>query len=157
MLIQSVFVSRLLINCLIWIEDLSHEMNGTIDPPFTAPWPLEIVSSTLPISCGSTYASYTIQFFAITHVYGLDAKKYSFTIATTCMEIRCVLLCILCSVGDMEIWTNSSIAKAHKHREDPTPLSKDRVYRRAKGFPWLSHNLYEVQKHGTQKLLVPLP
>lgn len=36
-------------------------------------------------------------------------------------------------------------------------MAKDRVYRRAKGFRWLAHNLYKVQREGTQMLLIPLP
>ena len=59
-----------------------------------------------------------------------------------------------------EIWEDelvSQLLKTHKYPVDLTPLAKDRVYRRAKGFKWLAHNLYKLQKEGNQMLLVPLP
>ena len=46
-----------------------------------------------------------------------------------------------------EIWEDEPVLqllKTHKYQDDLTPLSKDRVYRRATGFKWLSHNLYKV-------------
>ena len=48
------------------------------------------------------------------------------------------------------------IYQTHKHEEDLTPFSKDRVYRRV-GFWWLFHNLYKIHKDGSHMLLVPLP
>ena len=47
--------------------------------------------------------------------------------------------------------------KTHKCQEESTSLNKDRVYRRAKGFRRLSHNLFKQQQHGSQILLVPMP
>ena len=60
----------------------------------------------------------------------------------------------------MEIWEDEPVLiflKTHKYREDLSPLGKDRVYRRSKGFRWLTHNLYKVHKDGLHLLLVPLP
>ena len=46
--------------------------------------------------------------------------------------------------------------KTHTYRDDLTPLSEDRVYRRSKGFRWLSHNLYKIHNNGTKLSLVSL-
>ena len=53
----------------------------------------------------------------------------------------------------LEIWEDEPVLvflKTHTYQDDLTPLSKDRVYRRSKGFRWLSHNLYKVHNDGTQ-------
>ena len=60
----------------------------------------------------------------------------------------------------LEIWEDESVLhllKTHKYQEELSPLNKDRVYRRAKGFRWLSHNLYKSMNDGSRLLLVPLP
>ena len=60
----------------------------------------------------------------------------------------------------LEIWEDETVLvffKTHTYQEDLTPLSKDRVYRRSKGFSWLSHNLYKIHNNGTKLSLVPLP
>ena len=63
-------------------------------------------------------------------------------------------------VTQKEIWEDEPVLmllKIHKYQQELTPLGKDRVYRRAKGFRWLSHNLYKLHKNGLQLLLMPLP
>ena len=60
--------------------------------------------------------------------------------------------------NQLDIWEDTKVLhflKTHKYLPDLTPLQKDRVYRRAKNFQWLAHNLYKVQHGGMQMLLVP--
>ena len=62
--------------------------------------------------------------------------------------------------NQLEIWEDKPVLhllKTHKYQQELTPLNKVRVYRRAKGFRWLSHNLFKVQHNGSQLLLVPPP
>ena len=62
--------------------------------------------------------------------------------------------------NQLEIWEDKPVLhllKTHKYQQELTPLNKDRVYRRAKGFRWLSHNLFKVQHNGSRLLLVPPP
>ena len=59
----------------------------------------------------------------------------------------------------LDIWEDTQVLhflKNHKYQNNLTPLQKDKVYRRAKGFRWLAHNLYKLQLHGMQMLLVPI-
>ena len=58
----------------------------------------------------------------------------------------------------LDIWEDTQVLhflKNHKYQESLSPLQKDRVYRRAKGFRWLSHNLFKLQQQ--EMLLVPVP
>ena len=62
--------------------------------------------------------------------------------------------------AQLEIWMDEPVLhflRTHKYQEDLDALSKDRVYRRAKGFRWLAHNLYKIDQNGSQMLLIPLP
>ena len=57
-----------------------------------------------------------------------------------------------------EIWDDLPVLqflRTHKYTTDLTPLTKDRVYRRAKIFRWMAHNLYKIDRDGKQLLLVP--
>ena len=45
--------------------------------------------------------------------------------------------------------------RTHQYQEDQTALNKDRIYRRAKVFRWLSHILYKLHEDGPQMLLIP--
>ena len=59
----------------------------------------------------------------------------------------------------LDIWEDTQVLhflKNHEYQDHLNPLQKDRVYRRAKGFRWLAHNLYKLQLHGMQMLLVPI-
>ena len=59
----------------------------------------------------------------------------------------------------LEFWEDKVVLhflKIHKYQEELTPLSKNRVYRRAEEFRWSSHNLYKIQKYGSHMLVVPL-
>ena len=58
----------------------------------------------------------------------------------------------------MDIWEDQPVLhflRTHQYESNLTPLNKDRVYRRAKGFRWLSHNIYKIHKDGRQMLLIP--
>ena len=47
-----------------------------------------------------------------------------------------------------DIWEDLPVIhflKTHQYRKDLTPLDKDRLYRRAKEFRWLAHNLYKLR------------
>ena len=60
----------------------------------------------------------------------------------------------------MDIWEDQPVLhflRTHQYESNLTPLNKDRVYRRAKGFRWLSHNIYKIHKDGRQMLLIPPP
>ena len=60
----------------------------------------------------------------------------------------------------MDIWEDQPVLhflRTHQYETNLTPLSKDRVHRRAKGFRWLSFNIYKIHKDGRQMLLIPLP
>ena len=49
-----------------------------------------------------------------------------------------------------EIWDDLPVLhflKTHQYLA-LSPLEKDRVYRRARGFRWLAHQLYKVQREG---------
>ena len=57
-----------------------------------------------------------------------------------------------------EIWDDLPVLqflKTHEYTTDLTPLTKNRVYRRAKDFQMMAHNLYKVDKDGKQLLHVP--
>ena len=61
---------------------------------------------------------------------------------------------------NIEIWEDKPVLhllKTHTYQQELTPLNKDRVYRRAQGFRWLSHKKIKVQNNGSQLLLVPQP
>ena len=61
-------------------------------------------------------------------------------------------------LSQAEIWEDLLVLqflKTHKYTTGLTPLTKDRVYRRAKSFRWMAHNLYKVDRDGKQLLLVP--
>ena len=56
-----------------------------------------------------------------------------------------------------EIWDDLPVLhflKTHQYLA-LSPLEKDRVYRRARGFRWLAHQLYKIQQEGPSMLVVP--
>ena len=60
----------------------------------------------------------------------------------------------------VDIWEDEPVIhflRTHQYKSDLTPLTKDRVYRRAKGFRWLAHNIYKIHNDGRQMLLIPSP
>ena len=57
-----------------------------------------------------------------------------------------------------EIWDDLPVLHFLKTHQYLTlsPLEKDHVYRRARGFRWLAHQIYKVQREGPMLLVVPL-
>lgn len=57
----------------------------------------------------------------------------------------------------LQIWEDTPVLhfwRIHKYGKELSPLNKDVVYRQARGFRWLSHNLCKLQKDGSQMLMV---
>ena len=56
-----------------------------------------------------------------------------------------------------DIWVDEAVIhfiKTHRYAPNASAMEKDRVYRRAKGFRWLAHNLYKLQQGGVKMQLV---
>ena len=47
--------------------------------------------------------------------------------------------------------------KTHSYASNASATGKDRVYKRAKGFRWLAHNLYKLSHGGVKMQMVPTP
>ena len=59
-----------------------------------------------------------------------------------------------------DIWHDEPVLhflKTHEYSKGLNAHDKDRVYRRAKNFRWLAHNLYKTCKENTSMLLIPPP
>ena len=76
------------------------------------------------------------------------------------------LLCFMATSVEKEqdhyrdIWLDEAVIdflKTHLYATNANALEKDRVYKRAKGFRWLAHNLYKLQVGGIKMQLVPQP
>ena len=59
-----------------------------------------------------------------------------------------------------DIWVDESVInflKTHCYATNASAMEKDRVYRRAKGFRQLAHNLYKLQQGGVKMQMAPRP
>ena len=59
-----------------------------------------------------------------------------------------------------DIWLDNAVIdflKTHLYATNASAMEKDGVYRRAKGFRWLAHNLYKLQVGGIKMQMVPQP
>ena len=89
-----------------------------------------------------------------------DKGDYNVTPATALMYMARDISVELDNTFIQDIWNDAHAVlflKTHKKPDNVTSTEKDRVYRRAKQFRWLAHNLYRLQKNGLKMQLVPKP
>lgn len=55
-------------------------------------------------------------------------------------------------MSQLEIWEDAFVLhylRTQKYQEALSAVNKDKVYRRAKSFRWLTRNLYKLHKDGS--------